>query len=335
MRSLFFALAAPFLPLAASIPHRIQDDADPFCPRPVETRPIYQFPNGTWAENIAVRTNGNILVTVLSEPAIYEVNPYKKPVTSRLVHRFPEYSSLFGIAEVATDVFAVAMGNFSLRSAPKPGSWAVWKVDLNDDEASVSKVASIAEAELLNGMTVLDRHTQTILCADSVLGVVFHVNTVTGAYHVAMQDDAFKPPSGTIFPLGINGIRYQRPYMYFTNTFAQDFGRVPVNCIDGTATGPVELVNSDVGYDLDDFARDKRGNAYISAGYTSDIVCVGNNGTATSVAGGPDQKTILGPTSMAWGQTKADKNMLYISTSGDKSSNTGLGGQVVALVMPQ
>ncbi|UNI23751.1 hypothetical protein JDV02_009551 [Purpureocillium takamizusanense] len=335
MRPMLLALVASHLADASIIPRRSRHDVDPFCPKPLETRPIIQFPNGTWAENIAVRSNGNILVTLLNEPAIYEVDPRQKPVASKLVHKFDGVSSLFGIAEVSDDVFAVAMGNFSLREKPKSGSYAVWKVDLNRAEASVSEVARIAEAELLNGITVLDRHSQTVLCADSALGVVFHINIRTGAYHIAIDDAAFKPPSTAFFPLGVNGVRYARPYLYFTNTFAQEFGRVPVDCANGKATGPVEALNGKVGYDLDDFARDRRGNAYISAGFTSDIVCVGKNGTAVSVAGGPSQKTILGPTSMVWGRTRADRSVLYVSTSGDKSSNTGLGGQVVALVMPR
>ncbi|KAJ6445309.1 quinoprotein amine dehydrogenase beta chain-like protein [Purpureocillium lavendulum] len=332
MRSLILAVA-PFLAAAASV-RSVTEERDPFCPKPVETRVVYQFPNSTWAENLAVRTNGNILVNILSEPAIYEVNPYKKPPTATLVHRFDEYSSLFGIAEVAADVFAVAMGNFSLMAPAKPGSWAVWKVDMNGAEAEVSKVAGIVEAELLNGMTVLDKHSQTVLVGDSALGAVFRVDTRTGKYQLTIQDDKFKPPPNSR-GLGVNGVRYTKPYLYYTNTFGQVLGRVPVDCNTGKATGAIEEINGDVGYDLDDFARDKRGNTYIGAGFTNDIVCVGSNGTAVSVAGGPGQTTILGPTAMVWGQTKVDKNTLYLSTSGDKGSNNGLGGAIVALVMPQ
>src|ERR1700723_2236117 len=69
------------------------------------TRDMYQFPNETWVENLAVRQNGQILVTVLTAPELYLVDPFhtNSPVT--LIHRIPEATSLLGIVELHQDIF--------------------------------------------------------------------------------------------------------------------------------------------------------------------------------------------------------------------------------------
>jgi hypothetical protein len=73
---------------------------------------IWQFPLGTWVENLAVRTNGQLLVTLLSQPELYHVDPFQKTAPT-LIHSFPNASGLLGIAEIEDDVFAVVAGNWS------------------------------------------------------------------------------------------------------------------------------------------------------------------------------------------------------------------------------
>lgn len=86
-----------------------------FVPRSSQSVTIYdvwQFPNGTWAENIAVRSNGQLLVTILSSPELYEVDPFGLE-TPQLLQRFPNATGLLGIVELKEDVFAVVAGNYS------------------------------------------------------------------------------------------------------------------------------------------------------------------------------------------------------------------------------
>ena len=81
----------------------------------VTTRDIAVFPNGTWVENINILSNGQLLVTLLNVPELYQVDPrgIQEP---RLVQRLPGVEGLLGTAEVAPDVFAVIAGNFSLAT---------------------------------------------------------------------------------------------------------------------------------------------------------------------------------------------------------------------------
>ena len=91
----------------------------------VVLRNVTQFPNGTWLENLAVRSNGQLLVTVFSAPELYQVDPNggKQP---QLIHQFPGVLGLAGIAEVEKDVFAVAGGNLSLKTLTSPpGSFSL------------------------------------------------------------------------------------------------------------------------------------------------------------------------------------------------------------------
>jgi hypothetical protein len=77
---------------------------------------VAQFPNTTWVENLAVRSNGSLLVTLLSAPELFQVDPAGKGQQPQLVHQFSNITSLTGIAEVEKDVFAVAGGNVSLAT---------------------------------------------------------------------------------------------------------------------------------------------------------------------------------------------------------------------------
>lgn len=93
----------------------------------VET--IYEFPNETWTENLVVRGNGKILVTLISAPEVWQIDPESRTV--ELIYRFPNASDATGIAEVSDDVFAVAIGNWFIETAAgTPGSWSVWKIDM-------------------------------------------------------------------------------------------------------------------------------------------------------------------------------------------------------------
>lgn len=81
----------------------------------VTLKDIATFPNGTWIENSYVRSNGQILVSLLTSPDIYEVDPTGK-VAPKLVLSIPGYLGLLGFAELQEDVFAVIAGNFSLAT---------------------------------------------------------------------------------------------------------------------------------------------------------------------------------------------------------------------------
>lgn len=89
--------------------------------QPPSIRTVYQFPNASHAENIAVRANGQLLVTAFDIPTIYQISPTGL-ATAQALHTFPHVLGLFGIAEVRKDIYAVVAGNLSLATfSPDPG----------------------------------------------------------------------------------------------------------------------------------------------------------------------------------------------------------------------
>ena len=98
----------------------------------------YQFSNTTWIENIATRYSGHFLVNLLDRPELRLIDPFAHPATSALVHGFSPLLGLFCIAGPTPDVFAVAAGNYFVKtSSPTTGSFSVWSSFLTRIRASM------------------------------------------------------------------------------------------------------------------------------------------------------------------------------------------------------
>ena len=80
-------------------------------------RQLYQFPNSTFThiENVAIRPNGQLLLTIITEPCVYSLDPAASAPTPQLLYRFPSVTSMLGIAETSPDVFAVVAANYSIN----------------------------------------------------------------------------------------------------------------------------------------------------------------------------------------------------------------------------
>ncbi|KAG9234647.1 hypothetical protein BJ875DRAFT_400677 [Amylocarpus encephaloides] len=314
-------------------------------PSPPSAKEIFQFPNPTFVENIAVRPNGNLLLTIIANNTLFSLDPSNPSIASP-VTSFPQSNSLFGIAEIEPDVFAVNVGNFSLTDFKADfGSFAVWKVDLRSykcsekgdvlSKATTSLITAIPEAPILNGLTSLRLGSPFVLSAGSDPGVVWRVNVHTGEYKVLLRDALLEPAAGSTLPLGVNGVHVHAPYLYFTNSFLQNglLGRVPINLLTGDATGEFEVVVSDGG--VDDFAIDGRGNVYMTKLDTFEVERVSPGGEVEVVVGGPDQTIVEGVTSCAFGRGRRDERTLYVTTNGGSlgtlPATYRTGGKVVAV----
>ncbi|KAK7216619.1 hypothetical protein V2G26_004622 [Clonostachys chloroleuca] len=71
------------------------------------SRVVHQFPAPSWIENLAVRSNGQVLVTFISAPEVYLVDP-SEPAKTVLIHKFSNVTAMSGIVEVENDKFYVA-----------------------------------------------------------------------------------------------------------------------------------------------------------------------------------------------------------------------------------
>lgn len=299
----------------------------------VNARTLYQFTDGTWVENLAVRQNGNILVNLVDRPETYQINPAASNGSApALVHSFPGYTSVFGISEVSTDVFTVVTGNFSLSTfAVTDKSFGVWQLDLSGSEPVATQVAAMPEATFLNGMTTLN--SQSVLVSDPTAGVVYKVDVQSGDYSVVLEDESMKPPSNASIPIGINGIRLFNGYLYYLNLFGKKYCRVAVDSTSGKAVGPYEVLGENV-Y-ADDFALTEQGIAYAADGFENQILKVAQDGTVESVAGSLTSNLVIGATSAQFGRTNSDSGVLYVTTGGGLAAPINgtytEGGKIVAL----
>lgn len=115
-------------------------------PLPVDL--VYQFPEPTWVENIAVRSNGDLLLTLLNTPSLYTITPSLPQTDPQLIYSFPNLISLLGIVETIPEVFIIVAANVTSGVAA-PESCSVWKVDFtrhhSRDYNSSPKITKIVD----------------------------------------------------------------------------------------------------------------------------------------------------------------------------------------------
>ena len=317
-------------------------------------RTIYSFPNETWVENIAVRSDGNLLVTLIAPtPDVWEVDPVAQ--TARHIYTFPDALSVLGIAEYAPDVFAVNVGNFSTETAvATAGSWSVWSVDMRgchrDDGwhethqggargAKVKKLTDVPEAAFLNGMAALPENPSTLVIGDCGTGVVYSLDTKTSDYQVAIENvHVLTPAPDPPVIIGINGIQF-RPHesdqLYWTNSFRDGhFGRIAIDPHTGSQAGPAEvLFRRKQDGAQDDFTFDAVGDAWLTGSPQDTVVELVKPDWDFEVVVN-DANVIAGPTACKFGRTEKDAETLYVVTNGGlpEALPQGIkGGAVVAL----
>ena len=319
-------------------------------------RTIYQFPSETWIENLAVMRNGSILFTVLSSPQLYMVNPFDGSLPV-LIHEFPGYLGLLGIAETMPDVFALIAGNFSLNPLESfSGTYAVWEVDFRQSyraeprtihatsprrRPAVSKIADIPQGAFLNALVSLYPYGEpSVLLSDSALGVVFKLDLLTKTTTTAIDDPLMKKCSPSVLE-GINGMKTygnspDALELYFINAYCAFLASIPISP-GGTATGPSRILGNSTNpkFTFDDLAVDAKGAAYVATGTANSITEISRAGRSVQIAGSLNSTEIAEPTALQFGRTRKDKNVLYITTgggSGDPINGTVVvGGQVLAL----
>ncbi|KAL6719774.1 hypothetical protein ACLMJK_001695 [Lecanora helva] len=282
---------------------------------PLPARIVYDFPQGTWIENIAVRQNGQLVVTEITKPRVYQVDPSGsgKPV---LIHEFQGEKSILGITEGAKDVFYVASGDFILKGFQILGPGSIYKVDLRQfspnkkDSAKISKVTTVKQSKFLNGVAFLGGKSNLLLAADSAAGIIYSVNVDNGDTQVAINNSLLQPfgPTGT----GVNGIKLYNNFLYFANTGQQTVVKVPING-KGEASGDFTTLSKGGILQPDDFALDAQGDVYAATGLTNQeglAFVPREGGPAIRIAGA------AGPTGAAFGRTKEDRDVVYLTTSG-------------------
>ena len=316
-------------------------------PSPLPYTTIATFPPGTFLENIAVRSNGHILVSDMLSGTIHHLDPHAPNPQSTItkIHSFPlppaaetasiedqHVSSDYGTGMTGeaiiedprpgkSDIFYTFSGQHG-----RPGTWAVYALDMrsfspsyDSPQTPVCKIAAVPHAVWLNGGTFLPG-TSKLLMAESALGQLVRCDVDTGAISIWLDDPLLgkmtdRPP----YPAA-NGVQYFRGRVFVTNS---DRGLLLCAKVgeDGEYV-PDSLAVLAEGLLGDDLAFDSEGAAYIATNPHQTVLKLAAVGEGASeserliILGNKEQAETAGPTAVAFGRTERDSTALYVVTTG-------------------
>lgn len=286
---------------------------------------IASFPKHFFLENLAVRADGSILVTVLNHKQLWYVPAPigGQPVTPTPVHTFAGFA--MGIVETEPDIFYVSTVNPTTLQRFDMRDW------VPGAPVTPTQVLTFDQPAGLNGSCLIA--PRVILLADSLAGLIWRVdladNGLTATASVWLRHHSMAPDPGNGFtsPLGpqpgINGIRFaaRTNVVYYTSTGQKVFMRVAVDPGSHTPVSEPEVVAADI--TADDFCVDENAAvAYLTTHTDNTIVRVpidaGSEGATTCVvAGAPYNEQLVGPSSAAWARGQADDGRVaYVTTDG-------------------
>lgn len=305
---------------------------------PLSARTIAQLSAApSWLENIAVRSNGDLLVTQLSPtPALLTVqNPSSANATLENTYDFhkPNISILTGITETIPDTFVIVAGNATPNADGYPGTFSVWKAKFSSPKSAqpiVRKIANVPGGKFLNGVVALPHRPEVLLIADSQFGLLFRLDTQTGVSEVVLDEPELKPypeRMNKTIGFGINGVKVRDGYLYFSNSNLITIFRIPITSsgyIRANARIEKFAVLGTVTIFVDDFTFADDGTLWAASNDGNTIARVSRDGKEVKeVAGSRNELTIAGGTAAAFGRGMDDRKVLYVCTAGglDKPIN--------------
>lgn len=283
-----------------------------------------------------MRPSGSLLITIITSPDLYLINPLATDPKPQLIYHFSSSTWLTGITETTPDTYYVIGANATFETmSPTPGSNTIYRVHFPHHSSlpEISVAATIKNAVFLNGLTTLN--ATTLLAGDTTLGVVWAIDITTGLSRIVIQDPLMAPTPAAP-KLGINGIRlFSNHTLYFANSAQALLATIPIN-LDGTAAGPAKkLASAPKGTFFDDFALNRYGDAFAATQPGDSVAEVKLDGTVEIIAGVMGTTEIAEPTSAQFGRTLEDSDVLYVTTAGGLAfsidGDVVVGGQVVAV----
>lgn len=317
--------------------------------RTFETNVLHQFTSPSWAENLAICANGDILVTMIAPSAsLYRiVNPQSSNPTTTLIHTFPNVESLLGIAELKPNFFVVVGTNASGVVAI-PGTGFLWSVDFSASFSSplITEITALPQVSYPNGMTALPENDGAVLLADSTLGCVWHIDIHTKAVDIAVQLTQMEPPSTAMIPIGINGVHAKQDLfgstvLYWSNSFETTIYSINIDGFTGAMLSgqqePQIRARAEDGYlFVDDFVIDSKGGIWAAANFNNTVLYASaQSHILHPVVGSENSLLMAGCTSCSFGRGPGADNILYVTNSGAEvypvNETLTMGANVVAV----
>ena len=287
---------------------------------------VAEFPKHYFLENLAVRSDGSILVTALNKKELWYV-PSRNgdlPVAPVLMHTF----DLMTLCVVETDPDVFLIGTSDVYGTRE---LRLYRMDLRAwspaESIGPQLVLEFPEPKVgLNGGCLIAPDVLLIAgAANLIWRVDLPKNGGEASARVWLQHDDMKnrPSEKQPEQPGVNGIRYasRTHHVYYTSTSQQLMMRVSV---DTTSLEPASLpIFIAGGRQWDDFIIDEdTGVAYVTTHRENTIDRVrlepdGNREGRTVVAGEPFTDVLVGPSSGAWRRGSGDYGRIaYFTTDG-------------------
>ncbi|THV82463.1 hypothetical protein D6D27_08387 [Aureobasidium pullulans] len=290
-------------------------------------------PGAVNLENLAVRHNGDVLVTSIRSNTLFQVSSSRNTTASEVV-QIPDVTGLTGIVELEKDVFYVAGTNLT-GSSSSPGSNGVWRVDLRNSSIdgngcvvqviTLSQVADLLSTQLINRLSSLaPNDTSHLLFSDSVAGSVSILDVETGLLEVVVKDPTMNIVSGGL-SVGVNGIKTYGDRLFFTSLDQHLFASTSISLSTGHATGPVVPIVNITG-SADDFALSRDGRtAFISLNGGNAILEVDIASKSSRYIGSPLLESISS-VALSGSRDQFKSESLYISGAIVVDNTTTIGG---------
>ena len=292
---------------------------------------IASFPPGFLLENLAIRADHSILVTVVNRKELWHVPPAgdRHPAEPILLSTFDQHAT--SIVETAPDVFIISASNLYTTHES-----FLYRLDLRRwKHGTVVRPTSILQfpeaARALNCCCMIS--SSVLLVADGFGSRIWRVDLDDGGGTpracVWLEHESMGYHPGALKPEqpGVNGVQYdsETNTVFFTSTAKKLLMRVPTDPITLRPTGAPELVAA--GRMGDDFFIDDRARViYLTTHRQNTIDRIFMDpehaaGSTQSVAGSPFKEEMIGPTSGVWGRGPDDYGKVaYITTDGGIAS---------------
>jgi hypothetical protein len=277
---------------------------------------VANFPAMYFLENLAIRADNSVLVTVLNKHELWYVAPQQgaNEVEPVLLHSFDH--EVTGITEIETDQFLIFGGNFYSTHES-----FVYRLDLRGWTAGSAVAPALLarfpeRARGLNGCCVLA--PGIILVADCFASLIWRLDLDPRggepSIRVWMEHESMGYYPGMMKPEqpGVNGIRFaaKSNYIYYTSTAKKLLMRVKMDPRTHQPADQPELVVA--GRMGDDFCIDEDAQVLYVGTHrqnTIDIVSMDpakNSGFTQAVAGEPFTERLIGPSGGVWGREPGD-----------------------------
>ncbi|GAA0938475.1 MULTISPECIES: hypothetical protein [Streptomyces violaceusniger group] len=289
---------------------------------------VAEFPEHSFLENLAVRSDNSIVVTSLNHKQLWLIpasGATDTPVEPILLHTYDHLVT--AVVETEPDVFHVALSDGYTTHASYLSRVDLRGRPLGAAPAIETVLTFDSRVRALNGGCLIA--PGVLLLADCFGGFVWRVDlSATGGpaaadvwlAHPSMEHDPLstvKPPQP-----GINGVRYaeRTHHLYYTSTARRLFMRVPVDPDTLDPAGAPEHVGG--GTMADDFCLDEdAGVAYVTTHRQNTLDRVLLDGPPDQprdiVLGDPLDLRLLGPSSIAWGRGPGEYGRVaYLITDG-------------------